>query len=133
MTAIVLDSELVAQLRQGAGNDWARKAKAVLVGDALAPVKERMLSLPVEGLFPSGVDIPERIARLAFQSVGAEDALDEGCVCVAVGVYVYFLAFSERIGAADFDAVFSSAWRVYFASVADWMAGGVEVVEGALI
>ena len=132
MTTIALDCELISQLRRSAGEDisWCKKAKAVLVGGALSEVKERMQLRSFVRLFPEGEAMETKVARLAFQSVKGDD---QESVCVAIGVYVYYLVFEGMVPAVKFDSVFDRAWKVYFDSVLEWMRVGTEAIEGALI
>jgi len=132
MTTIALDIELAGQLRRSAGEEsfWCRKAKAVLVGGALSEVKERMRLRSFVRLFPEREALEEKVARLAFQSV--ED-VDKESVCVAIGVYVYYLVLEEMVRSVEFDSVFERAWAVYFDTVKEWMQVGTETIEGTLI
>lgn len=132
MTTIALDIELAGQLRHSAGEEsfWCRKAKAVLVGGALSEVKERMRLRSFVRLFPEREALEEKVARLAFQSV--ED-VDKESVCVAIGVYVYYLVLEEMVRSVEFDSVFERAWAVYFDTVKEWMQVGTETIEGTLI
>ena len=132
MTTIALDIELAGQLRRSAGEGsfWCRKAKAMLVGGALSEVKERMRLRSFVRLFPEGEVLEEKVARLAFQSVEGDD---QESVCIAIGVYVYYLVLEGMVPAVEFDTVFSRAWKVYFDSVQEWIRIGIETIEGALI
>ena len=130
MTTIALDCELIGQLRRPAGEDvsWCRKAKAVLVGDALDEVKERMRSLAADGSPASGS--AKELASAAFQSLvrevpreeWASVALDEESICVAIGLQVYYSALVGMISPEGFDGVFNDVWRVYLESVKGWIA-----------
>lgn len=132
MTTIALDIELARQLRCSAGEGffWCRKAKAVLVGGALSEVKERMRLRSFVRLFPKREALEEKVARLAFQSVEDDD---KESVCVAIGVYVYYLVLEEMVRAVEFDSVFERVWAVYFDTVKEWMQVGTETIEGTLI
>lgn len=132
MTTIALDIELAGQLRRSAGEEsfWCRKAKAVLVGGALSEVKERMRLRSFVRLFPEREALEEKVARLAFQSV---DDDDKESVCVAIGVYVYYLVLEEMVRSVEFDSVFERAWAVYFDTVKEWIQVGTETIEGTLI
>ena len=81
-------------------------------------------------LFPEREALEEKVARLAFQSV--ED-VDKESVCVAIGVYVYYLVLEEMVRSVEFDSVFERAWAVYFDTVKEWMQVGTETIEGTLI
>lgn len=129
MTTIALDSELLAQLRRSAGEgfSWSRKAKAVLVGDALVEVKERMGAMTAVGS-----PVPEsakEVAAAAFQSLVrdvpkeemASVALDEESICVAIGLQVYYSALVGKVSPEGFDGVFNEAWKVYLESVKGWI------------
>ena len=109
---------------------WCRKAKAVLVGGALSEAKERMRLRSFVRLFPEGEAMETKVARLAFQSVKGDD---QESVCVAIGIYVYYMVFEGMVPAVKFDSVFDRAWKVYFDSVLEWMRVGTEAIEGALI
>lgn len=132
MTTIALDIELAGQLRRSAGEGsfWCRKAKAVLVGGALSEVKERMRLRSFVRLFTEREALEEKVARLAFQSVEDDD---KESVCVAIGVYVYYLVLEEMVRAVEFDSVFERVWAVYFDTVKEWMQVGTETIEGTLI
>lgn len=132
MTTIALDIELAGQLRRSAGEGsfWCRKAKAVLVGGALSEVTERMRLRSFVRLFPEREALEEKVARLAFQSVEDDD---KESVCVAIGVYAYYLVLEEMVRAVEFDSVFERAWAVYFDTVKEWMQVGTETIEGTLI
>ena len=129
MTTIALDCELIGQLRRSAGEDvsWCRKAKAVLVGDALDEVKERMRSLAADGSPAPGS--AKELASAAFQSLvrevpreeWASVALDEESICVAIGLQVYYSALVEVVDSEEFDGIFNDAWRVYLESVKGWI------------
>lgn len=128
MTTIALDCELIGQLRRSAGEDvsWCRKAKAVLVGDALDEVKERMRSMAADTPAPGSA---KELASAAFQSlvrdVPREEwalvALDEESICVAIGLQVYYSALVEVVDSEEFDGIFNDAWRVYLESVKGWI------------
>lgn len=132
MTTIALDIELAGQLRRSAGEGsfWCRKAKAVLVGGALSEVKERMRLRFFVRLFTEREALEEKVARLAFQSVEDDD---KESVCVAIGVYVYYLVLEEMVRAVEFDSVFERVWAVYFDTVKEWIQVGTETIEGTLI
>lgn len=129
MTTIALDCELIGQLRRSAGEDvsWCRKAKAVLVGDALDEVKERMRSLAADGSPAPGS--AKELASAAFQSLvrevpreeWASVALDEESICVAIGLQVYYSVLVEAVDPEGFDGIFNDAWRVYLESVKGWI------------
>lgn len=129
MTAIALDCELLAQLRRSAGDgfSWCRKAKAVLVGDALVEVKERMGAMAAAGS-PAPASAKEAAAA-AFQSLvrdvpreeWASVALDEESICVAIGLQVYYSALVGTVPTEGFDGVFLKAWDEYAGSVRDWL------------
>lgn len=129
MTTIALDCELISQLRRSAGEDisWCKKAKAVLVSDTLAEVKERMMSLAADTLAPASV---KDLATAAFQSLvrevpheeWASVALDEESICVAIGLQVYYSALVGMISPEGFDGVFNDVWRVDLESVKGWIA-----------
>lgn len=128
MTTIALDCELISQLRRSAGEDisWCRKAKAVLVGDALTDVKERMMSLAADMPAPASV---KDLASAAFQSLvrevpreeWASVAMDKESICVAIGLQVYYSALVGAISPEEFDGKFVNAWNVYSSSVRDWL------------
>lgn len=128
MTTIALDCELIGQLRRSAGEDisWCRKAKAVLVGDALTDVKERMMSLAADMPAPASV---KDLATAAFQSLVREVprekweslALDKESICVAIGLQVYYSALVGAISPEEFDGTFLKAWDTYSCSVRDWL------------
>ena len=128
MTTIALDCELISQLRRSAGEDisWCRKAKAVLVGDALTDVKERMISLAADMPAPASV---KDLASAAFQSlirdVPREEwesvVLDTESICVAIGLQVYYSALVGQISPDEFDGTFLKAWNVYSNFVRDWL------------
>ena len=128
MTTIALDCELISQLRRSAGEDiaWCRKAKAVLVGDALTDVKERMMSLAADMPAPASV---KDLASAAFQSLvrevpreeWASVAMDKESICVAIGLQVYYSALVGAISPEEFDGKFVNAWDVYSSSVRDWL------------
>ena len=128
MTTIALDCELIGQLRRSAGEDvsWCRKAKAVLVGDALTEVKERMRSLASDTPAPGSA---KDLASAAFQSLvrevpreeWASVALDEESICVAIGLQVYYSALVGAISPEEFDGTFLKAWDTYSCSVRDWL------------
>ena len=129
MTTIALDCELIGQLRRSAGEDvsWCRKAKAVLVGDALDEVKERMRSMAADTPAPGSA---KELASAAFQSLvrdvpreeWASVALDEESICVAIGLQVYYSALVGMISPEGFDGVFNDVWRVDLESVKGWIA-----------
>ena len=129
MTTIALDCELLAQLRRSAGEgfSWSRKAKAVLVGDALAEVKERMGAMAAAGS-PAPKSAKEA-SSAAFQSLvrdvpreeWASVALDEESICVAIGMQVYYSALVEAISPEEFDGTFLKAWDMYSSSIRDWL------------
>lgn len=129
MTTIALDSELLAQLRRSAGEgfSWSRKAKAVLVGDALVEVKERMGAMTAVGSPAPGS--AKEVAAAAFQSLvrdvpreeWAPVALDEESICVAIGLQVYYSALEGRVSPEGFDEAFLKAWDEYAGSVRDWL------------
>ena len=128
MTTIALDCELIGQLRRSAGEDisWCRKAKAVLVSDTLAEVKERMMSLAADMPAPASV---KDLASAAFQSlirdVPREEwesvVLDTESICVAIGLQVYYSALVGQISPDEFDGTFLKAWNVYSNFVRDWL------------
>ena len=128
MTTIALDCELISQLRRSAGEDisWCKKAKAVLVSDTLAEVKERMMSLAADMPAPASV---KDLASAAFQSlirdVPREEwesvVLDTESICVAIGLQVYYSALVGAISPEEFDGTFVNAWDVYSSSVRDWL------------
>lgn len=128
MTTIALDCELIGQLRRSAGEDisWCKKAKAVLVSDTLAEVKERMMSLAADMPAPASV---KGLASAAFQSlirdVPREEwesvVLDTESICVAIGLQVYYSALVGAISPEEFDGTFVNAWDVYSSSVRDWL------------
>ena len=129
MTTIALDCELLSQLRRSAGDgfSWCRKAKAVLVGDALAEVKERMGTMAAAG--SQEPESAKEAAAAAFQSLvrevpqdeRASVALDEESICVAIGLQVYYSALVERVEPEGFDGAFLKAWDEYAGSVRDWL------------
>ena len=129
MTTIALDSDLLAQLRRSAGEgfSWSRKAKAVLVGDALAKVKERMGTMAAAG--SPAPESAKEAAAAAFQSLvrevpreeWASVALDEESICVAIGLQVYYSALVGKVSPEGFDGVFNEAWKVYLESVKGWI------------
>lgn len=129
MTTIALDCELLSQLRHSAGDgfSWDRKAKAVLVGDALVEVKERMGAMAAAGS-PAPVSAKET-ASAAFQSLvrdvpreeWASVALDEESICVAIGLQVYYSALVGEVSPEGFDEAFLKAWDEYAGSVRDWL------------
>ena len=128
MTTIALDCELISQLRRSAGEDisWCKKAKAVLVGDALTDVKERMMSLAADMPAPASV---KDLATAAFQSLvpevpreeWASVAMDKESICVAIGLQVYYSVLVGAISPEEFDGTFVNAWDVYSSSVRDWL------------
>ena len=128
MTTIALDCELISQLRRSAGEDisWCKKAKAVLVSDTLAEVKERMQSMATGTPAPASA---KDLASAAFQSlirdVPQEEwesvVLDTESICVAIGLQVYFSALVGQISPDEFDGTFLKAWNVYSNSVRDWL------------
>ena len=128
MTTIALDCELIGQLRRSAGEDvsWCRKAKAVLVGDALDEVKERMRSMAADTPAPGSA---KDLASAAFQSLvrevpreeWASVALDEESICVAIGLQVYYSALVGQVSPEGFDDIFNDAWKVYLESVRGWI------------
>ena len=128
MTTIALDCELISQLRRSAGEDisWCKKAKAVLVSDTLAEVKERMMSLAADMPTPASV---KDLASAAFQSlirdVPREEwesvVLDTESICVAIGLQVYYSALVGQISPDEFDGTFLKAWNVYSNFVRDWL------------
>lgn len=128
MTTIALDCELISQLRRSAGEDvsWCRKAKAVLVSDALTEVKERMRTLAIGTPAPGSA---KDLASAAFQSLvqdvpqeeWASVALDEESICVAIGLQVYYSALVGAISPEEFDGTFLKAWDTYSRSVRDWL------------
>ena len=77
MTTIALDCELLSQLRHSAGDgfSWDRKSKAVLVGDALAEVKERMGTMAAAG--SPAPESAKEAASAAFQSLVRDVPQDE--------------------------------------------------------
>ena len=129
MTTIALDCELIGQLRRSDGEDasWCRKAKSVLVGEALDEVKERMRSLAAAGSLAPGS--AKELASAAFQSLVREVprekwesvALDEESICVAIGLQVYYSALVGAISPEEFDRTFLKAWDMYSSSVRDWL------------
>lgn len=129
MTTIALDCELLAQLRRSAGDgfSWCRKAKAVLVGDALVEVKERMGAMAAAGS-PAPASAKE-VAAAAFQSLvrdvpqeeRASVALDEESICVAIGLQVYYSALVGTVPTEGFDEAFLKTWDEYVGSVRDWL------------
>ena len=129
MTTIALDCELLAQLRRSAGDgfSWSCKAKAVLVGDALAEVKERMGAMAATG--SPAPESAKEVATAAFQSLvrdvpqveWASVALDEESICVAIGLQVYYSALAGRVPTEGFDEAFLKAWDEYAGSVRDWL------------
>lgn len=129
MTTIALDCELLSQLRRTAGDgfSWCRKAKAVLVGDALAEVKERMGTMAAAG--SPAPESAKEAAAAAFQSLvrdvpqdeRASVALDEESICVAIGLQVYYSALVGRVEPEGFDGAFLKAWDEYAGSVRDWL------------
>ena len=129
MTTIALDCELLSQLRRTAGDgfSWCRKAKAVLVGDALAEVKERMGTMAAAG--SPAPESAKEAAAAAFQSLvrevpreeWASVALDEESICVAIGLQVYYSALVGRVEPERFDEAFLKAWDEYAGSVRDWL------------
>ncbi len=129
MTTIALDCELIGQLRRSAGEDasWCRKAKSVLVGEALDEVKERMRSLAAAGSSAPGS--AKELASAAFQSlvrdVPREEwvsvALDEDSICVAIGLQVYYSMLVAAVDPERFDGLFEEAWEVYCQSVRGWL------------
>ena len=128
MTTIALDCELISQLRRSAGEDisWCKKAKALLVGDALTDVKERMMSLAADMPAPASV---KDLATAAFQSLvpevpreeWASVAMDKESICVAIGLQVYYSVLVGAISPEEFDGTFVNAWDVYSSSVRDWL------------
>lgn len=128
MTTIALDCELIGQLRRSAGEDvsWCRKAKAVLVGDALDEVKERMRSMAADTPAPGSA---KELASAAFQSLvrdvpreeWASVALDEESICVAIGLQVYYSVLVEAGDPEGFDGIFNNAWEAYLESVRGWI------------
>jgi hypothetical protein len=128
MTTIALDCELIGQLRRSAGEDvsWCKKAKAVLVGDALDEVKERMRSMAADTPAPGSA---KDLASAAFQSLirevpreeWASVALDEESICVAIGLQVYYSALVGAISPDEFDGTFLKAWDTYSCLVRDWL------------
>jgi hypothetical protein len=128
MTTIALDCELIGQLRRSAGEDvsWCRKAKAVLVGDALDEVKERMRSMAAATPAPGSA---KDLASAAFQSLvrevpreeWASVALDEESICVAIGLQVYYSVLVGQVSPEGFDGIFNDAWKVYLESVKGWI------------
>ncbi len=128
MTTIALDCELIGQLRRSAGEDisWCRKAKAVLVGDALTDVKERMRSMVS---YTPALESAKDLASAAFQSLvrevpreeWASVAMDKESICVAIGLQVYYSALVGVISPEEFDGTFVNAWDVYSSSVRDWL------------
>ena len=129
MTTIALDCELLAQLRRSAGDgfSWCRKAKAVLVGDALVEVKERMGAMAAAGS-PAPASAKEAAAA-AFQSLvrdvpreeWASVVLDEESICVAIGLQVYYSALVGTVPTEGFDEAFLKTWDEYAGSVRDWL------------
>ena len=129
MTTIALDCELLAQLRHSAGEgfSWCRKSKAVLVGDALAEVKERMGAMAAAG--SPAPESAKEAASAAFQSLvrdvpqdeRASVALDEESICVAIGLQVYYSALVGRVEPEGFDEAFLRARDEYAGSVRDWL------------
>ena len=129
MTTIALDCELLSQLRRTAGDgfSWCRKAKAVLVGDALAEVKERMGTMAAAG--SPAPESAKEAASAAFQSLVRDVpqdertsvALDEESICVAIGLQVYYSALVGRVESEGFDGAFLKAWDEYAGSVRDWL------------
>ena len=129
MTTIALDCELLSQLRRSAGDgfSWCRKAKAVLVGDALAEVKERMGTMAAAG--SPAPESAKEAAAAAFQSLVRDVpqdertsvALDEESICVAIGLQVYYSALVGRVEPEGFDEAFLKAWDEYAGSVRDWL------------
>ena len=129
MTTIALDSDLLAQLRRSAGEgfSWSRKAKAVLVGDALVEVKERMGAMTAVG--SPAPESAKEVASAAFQSLVrdvpqeemASVALDEESICVAIGLQVYYSALVGRVEPEGVDGAVLKAWDEYADSVSDWL------------
>lgn len=129
MTTIALDCELLSQLRRSAGEgfSWSRKAKAVLVGDALAEVKGRMGAMAAAG--SPAPESAKEVAAAAFQSLvrdvpreeWAPVALDEESICVAIGLQVYYSALVGKVSPDGFDEAFLKAWDEYAGSVRDWL------------
>jgi len=136
MTTIALDCELIGQLRRSAGEDvsWCRKAKAVLVGDALDEVKERMRSMAADTPAPGSA---KELASAAFQSLvrdvpreeWASVALDEESICVAIGLQVYYSALVGMISPEGFDGFFNKVWEIYSFYTRDWLNKTPEIVE----
>ena len=126
MTTIALDCD--AGIRRSAGEDvsWCRKAKAVLVGDALDEVKERMRSMAADTPAPGSA---KELASAAFQSLvrdvpreeWASVALDEESICVAIGLQVYYSVLVEAVAPEGFDGIFNNAWEAYLESVRGWI------------